>query len=90
MYHHDNTRDRDAEDFGHAVSAYMSTIGSRGGRKSRRVLSVDDARTMAKKRWERRRSEDGQNELHIRATMHAQNLARQVQQANGNVQKTRW
>ena len=34
-----------------AVSLYMASIGRKGGRKSRRKLSSEQARSMSDKRW---------------------------------------
>jgi len=34
-----------------AVSVYMSSIGRKGGRKSRRKLTPEEARNMSNQRW---------------------------------------
>ena len=36
---------------------YLSKIGSKGGRKSKRILTPEQAKKMAEKRWEKKDAE---------------------------------
>jgi hypothetical protein len=41
-----------------SVRKYFSALGKKGGKKSRRKLTPEEAREMAKKSWEARRARE--------------------------------